>query len=186
MTRLRRRPGAGYRVYSEDDYLTGVDTLADWGALPAVETMRGRRLSRLAGAAALAGAVGTVGGVIGLAGLRAHSGARRQIAEHRMPPVRMAMPLRSVSSARVTRRRRVTHLDRPRRVRAGARPVRAAHARTPQIEARPVPEVPARAVVAARTVMASAARDTPAVVEARETSPAAEARRAQSEFGFER
>ncbi len=103
MTLVRRRHRAVYRVYSEDEYLAGVDPFAD-GDMPVAEltdmashlteqcvprtphvpaatvgagTSRKRTLRRLAGAAALTGAVGTVGVTVGLVGLRSHPGDRQ-------------------------------------------------------------------------------------------------------------
>lgn len=202
MTPLRRRSRAVYRVYSEDEYLAGADALPDWDApvaepsslsagpgMPAAQprsTMSGcsarpagasreRRLRRLAGAAALTGAVGTVGGMVGLAGMRAHAGNRTEIAEHRAPPPRMAVPRTNTSAVRVPRRQRhVVHLDRARRIRAGRRSRSAGVtlARTPRSQARHAPEISAQAVVA------SAAQGAPSETEARPG--------AQSEFGFER
>ena len=74
MTRLRRRPRAVYRVYSEEEYLAGADALTVWDGPLSDEPKRGRRLQRIAGTAALTGAVGTVAGIVGLT-------CRRSIAE---------------------------------------------------------------------------------------------------------
>ena len=108
MTRLRRSR-AVYRVYSEEEYLAGADALAAWKRRAAAgEPAHGRRLQRLAGAAALTGAVGTVGGVVGLAGLRTHAVDRREIARRVAPPTRAAAFRRHVSApapAHVARRR---------------------------------------------------------------------------------
>jgi hypothetical protein len=99
MTRLRRRPRAVYRVYGEEEYLAGADTLPVREDLTLAEqATHGRRLQRIAGAAALTGAVGTVGGVVGLAGLRAHAVDRREIAQ-RVAPSTPGAALRRHASA---------------------------------------------------------------------------------------
>jgi hypothetical protein len=173
MTRLRRRPRAVYRVYGEEEYLAGVDTLSAREDLPLVEEpTHGRRLQRIAGAAALTGAVGTVGGVVGLAGLRMHAVDRREMAQRVMSPVR-AVPARGHTSTPAhMARRRTLHPIRPRRVHAHRRTaVRLSHGSA------------LRAETAARTIAvsaprASAAQQAPAEAHARP--------QAQSEFGFER
>jgi hypothetical protein len=173
MTRLRRRSTTVYRVYGEEEYLAGADMLTVWeDAPPAEEPTPGRRLQRLAGAAALTGAVGTVGGVVGLAGLRAHAVDRREIAQRVVPPVR-AVALRGHASTPAHMARRWTlHPIRPRRVHARRRTaVRLSHGSA------------SRAETAARTIavsapQASAAQHAPAEAHARP--------QAQSEFGFER
>jgi hypothetical protein len=130
MTRLRRRPRAVYRVYSEEEYLAGVDLagidpFANWDAAPlepvshptercaaSTGTSRERRLRRLAGAAALTGAVGTVGGTIALVGLRTHT-VDRQVAasalQTRTAPSGVGRSDGSTSSARVALRRDAAH-----------------------------------------------------------------------------
>ncbi len=189
--RLRRRPRAVYRVYGEEEYLAGVDTLPVREDLPlAEEPTHGRRLQRIAGAAALTGAVGTVGGVVGIAGLRMHAVDRREIAQRVLSPVR-AVPARGHASTPAHIMRRWTlHPIRPRRMHARRRTA----VRLPHGSA-------LRAETAARTIVISASRSTPARVAraapsistdtasaVQGPSPATpDARpRAQSEFGFER
>lgn len=199
MTRLRRRPGAVYRVYGEEEYLAGADTLFDWDGPPADEPKHGRRLQRIAGAAALTGAVGTVGGVVGLAGLHTHAVARREIAERIVSPVRRAGSPAHASAPAHGARRQILHPSPSRRTHT--------HRRTPaQVSRGPA----SRAETSARTLAVSASPSTPAhrsgideisnrPASARQeaatetasagpqAAPAAEARpRAQSEFGFER
>jgi hypothetical protein len=178
MTLLRRRPRAVYRVYDEDEYLAGVDPLPVWeeeaqGKSPAGELSHGRKLQRLAGAAALTGAVGTVGGVVGLAGLRTHAPGPREIAQRVMPPARTVAPRGHVSTpVRATRRRRTLHPARPpsRHARRGA------HVPVSLGPAKPVAS-PVREI-AVSTQQASVARYAPAEDHAQTT--------AQGEFGFER
>jgi hypothetical protein len=176
VTRLRGRSRAAYRLYGEEEYLAGADALADWNGPPTDEPVRGRRLQRLAGAAALTGAVGTVGGVVGLAGLRAHPAGRREIARRIVPSVQPASvrghvrtPARAVrrSSHRPSSSRRV-HARRgtPRGTQVRLSPGHATGA-----------ETPARAL-AMSAPQAGAAQSAPAEVHA--------GTRAQSEFGFER
>jgi hypothetical protein len=205
MTRLRRRPRAIYRVYGEEEYLAGADALpAREDAPPAEEPTHGRRLQRIAGAAALTGAVGTVGGVVGLAGLRTHARAldRREIAQRTAPPLRAAGSRGHASpSSHLTRREilhrypsRHAHARRARAERVSQRPASrvGAGART-MVVASASRETFARAASAppsASTETASATRGAPAETPsaAGETRPGATAARpaAQSEFGFER
>jgi hypothetical protein len=100
MMHLRRRPRAVYRVYDEEEYLAGADPLPVWeeahGESPAGAPSHGRKLQRLAGAAALTGAVGTVGGVVGLTGLRTHAADPREIAQ-RIIAQRIMLPARAAS-----------------------------------------------------------------------------------------
>lgn len=102
MTRLRRlrRRRSAYRVYGEEEYLAGADALAveEDARLCGIECPahdeppHGRRLQRLAGAAALTGTVGAVGGIVGLASSRTHARAldRREIAQRAAPSARVA------------------------------------------------------------------------------------------------
>jgi hypothetical protein len=117
MMLLRRHPRAVYRVFSEDEYLVGVDPFADappvepashWVGRcePAAGISRERRLRRLAGAAALTGAVGTVGGTIALVGLRPHA-VDRQIAADISSPTRIA-PI-DAGAVRVASRQNAAH-----------------------------------------------------------------------------
>lgn len=191
MTRLRRRPRAVYRVYGEEEYLAGVDTLSALEDPPlAEEPTHGRRLQRIAGAAALTGAVGTVGGVVGLAGLRMHAVDRREIAQRVMPPVRAVAVRGHASTSAHMMRRGTLHPIRPRRT----------HARR-ETAVRPPHGSALRAEAAARTIVISASRSTPARVvgavpgistdatSAAQGPPPATPHvrpRAQSEFGFER
>ncbi len=219
MTLLRRRPRAVYRVYDEDEYLAGVDPLPVWeeeaqGKSPAGELSHGRKLQRLAGAAALTGAVGTVGGVVGLAGLRTHAPGPREIAQRVMPPARTVAPRGHVSTpVRATRRRRTLHpAPWPRGMHRQARRVRAgalSHGPASRVQtvARAIAVNGASTATAAResavrftrareapsgqsTEAASAVSGAPAeTASASEQTPSAttEVRpRAQSEFGFER
>jgi hypothetical protein len=104
---LRRRPRAVYRVYSEDEYLSGADPFPDWETPPGADgqAKRGLTLQRLIVGAALAGVAGTVGGAIGLAGLTRHPAARTEVADRvvvsapvsRSEPV---VPESAVSAAR--------------------------------------------------------------------------------------
>lgn len=216
MTRLCRRPRAVYRVYDEEEYLAGADPLPAWeeeaqGEPAAGEPSHGRRLQRLAGAAALTGAVGTVGGVVGLAGLRTHAADPREIAQRVMPSARAAALRGNASTPARAAHRQTLHPTRPpsRHARRGA------HARVSLSSAKraetPVREiaVSASTATAARgtyrwitrareassgegssTEAQSAAPGAPAETasaSAETPSAATEARpRAQSEFGFER
>lgn len=188
MTRPRRR--AVFRVYGEDEYLAGVDTLADWeDVAPAGEPTHGRRLQRLAGAAALTGAVGTVGGVVGLAGLRTHAVDRREIAERIVSSARAAASRGQASApAHVARRqilrprpsRRVhAHRGTPVRVSRGQASPVAASARAIGVSALPSTPTRRSGIDEISDPPASAAQESPAAVP--DVRP-----RAQSEFGFER
>lgn len=181
MTRLRRRSRAVYRVYGEEEYLAGADIgvgpLPEWEHMPrSEEPAHGRRLQRLAGAAALSGAVGTVGGVVGLAGLRSHAVAHREIAQRVAPPTRAAVSRRHASAlvpAHVARRR-MPHPPPSRRTRARrvSTPPRVSLGQA------------SRAETAARAIATSAPQ-----ANAAQHAPPAEVHagaRAQSEFGFER
>jgi hypothetical protein len=213
MTRLRRRPGTVYRVYGEEEYLAGLDMLADRDVpLRSDEPAHRRGLRRLAGAAALSGAVGAVGGLVGLALVHAHPPDRSELAERSAPSTAMAVRRGSTSA---TRARRATSgsLSSPSRP-GRRRPAESmsvhsalARARRSQIHA-PVRMVaasgpagtPARVMSAVRDMSATAA-STPAegvgaargaVAEAAgaargtlSATPAAQPR-AQGEFGFER
>jgi hypothetical protein len=191
MMRLRRRPRTVYRVYGEEEYLAGVDTLSAREDLPlAGEPTHGRRLQRIAGAAALTGAVGTVGGVVGLAGLRMHTLDRREIAQRVRSPVRAVAVRGHTSTPAHMVRRRTPHPIGARRIHARrGTAVRLSH------------DSALRPRSAARTIVVSASRSTPARVvravpgistgatsAAQGPSPAnPDVRpRAQSEFGFER
>jgi hypothetical protein len=213
MTRLRRRPRTVYRVYGEEEYLAGADALAAREDAPAPreypsrEPVPGRRLQRIAGAAALTGAVGTVGGVLALAELRAHEPAhmldRREIARRIAPPTRRVSSRAHASTpARGLTSRQISHPSTSPRAREdSARSARLAHlppslagagARTTAIASTPHASSVqvASAAPGASTETASAAPGAPAEAPsaAPETQPAAgEARTAaQSEFGFER
>jgi hypothetical protein len=183
VTLTRRRPREVYRVYSEEEYLAGVDPFAEWDAPRAQPVGGGRRLQRFAGAAALTGAVGTVGGVIGLAGLHAHAGARGELAERAVPSIRIAPPRTGVNSVHVTARQ-VARRSRRRRGHGDVRPIEVAlvSVRRTRMRAASAPQpAPAR--------VASAPRDAPAPVASAAQAPSAQAEagpRAQSEFGFER
>jgi hypothetical protein len=73
----RRAPREVYRVYTEDEYLRGVDGgLPDIAGLPANGQ---NRLRRIAGAALLMGACGAVGGVLALGGFAPATGAARRM-----------------------------------------------------------------------------------------------------------
>ncbi len=187
---LRRQPRAVYRIYSEDEYLDGVNPFTDWDVPPpGEETKRGRTLQRFAGAAALTGAVGTVGGVVGLS-LHAHSADRREIAERLVPSIRMAAPRESTVQVRSVQVRRphVAQWNRPHRKHANWRaPVRVTLAPVRRIQTHTVVQTPARVVAgstpqSAPAPVASTAQSTPAEAAAE----AAPRPRAQSEFGFER
>ncbi len=191
---LRREPRAVYRIYSEDEYLAGIDPFTDWDVPPpAEETKRGRTLQRFAGAAALTGAVGTVGGVVGLS-LHAHSAGRREIAERLVPSIGMAAPRESASTVQVrsvqVRLPHVAQWNRPHRKHADWRaPVRVTLAPVRRIQTHTVVQTPARVVAvstpqSAPAPVASTAQSTPAEAEA--AAAAAARPRAQSEFGFER
>jgi hypothetical protein len=205
MTRLRRRPRAVYRVYGEEEYLAGVDTLSAQEDLPlAGEPTHGRRLQRIAGAAALTGAVGTVGGVVGLAGLRMHTLDRREIAQRVAPSTPGAALRRHVSASTHVARDQSQHRSPSRRTheRGGvsaqlslrtASPVRASArgltARAPRIarayEADLGSGASTEASSAAGRVAGRAPAEAPSA--AQQAPPASEARpQAQSEFGFER
>jgi hypothetical protein len=177
MSRLRRRPRAVYRVYDEDEYLAGVDPLPAWEEAeeePAGELSHGRKLQRLAGAAALTGAVGTVGGVVGLAGLRTHATDPREIAQRVMPPApTAALPRHASRSVPAVRRRRT--LQPPTRP-PSQHTLRGTHARIALGSATRA-ESPVRGITV-RTQQASVARYAPAEDHVRTV--------AQSEFGFER
>lgn len=208
MTLVRRRPRVVYRVYSEEEYLAGVDALAEWATPQAGETRRGRRLQRVAGAAALTGAVGAVGGLVGLAVLRARPADRRALVaagrqeavaqlaaspwaarSRRAARSRMGATSRpsgtfsrDASPSRVSRGRNVADWARPRPTGGrGRRPVEVAPL-TATAQAPAIPTRPALQTGARETavnVAASAAGSAPV--------PASEARRpVQSEFGFER
>jgi hypothetical protein len=172
--RLRRRPRAVYRVYGEEEYLAGVDTLPVREDLPlAEEPTHGRRLQRIAGAAALTGAVGTVGGVVGLAGLRMHAVDRREIAQRVLSPVRAAPVRGHTSTPAHMVRRRTLHPIRPRRMHArGGTAVRLPHGSA------------LRAQSTVRTIAVSAPRASAGQYASPETHVGPP--RAQSEFGFER
>lgn len=176
MTRLRRRPRAAYRVYDEDEYLAGADPLPVWEEAQvessAGEPSHGRKLRRLAGAAALTGAVGTVGSVVGLAGLRAHAVDHRKIAERIAPSVRAAALRGHVSAPAHAARRQILHSSLPRRIRR--------HRTTPaRISREPVSEAETSTrMIAVNAPSASATQSAP--------SGAPAGTRAQSEFGFER
>jgi hypothetical protein len=224
MTRLRRRPRAVYRVYDEDEYLAGADPLPTWeeeaaavvaattqGKSPAGEPSHGRRLQRLAGAAALTGAVATVGGVEGLAGLRTHAAEPREIAQRVMPSARAAALRGNASTPVRAMRRQTLHPTRPasRQMRRGKAPsLSHGSASRVQTDARTI-AVSASTATAAResAVRFTRAREASsgessstqapsaapgasaetASATAQTPSAATEARpRAQSEFGFER
>jgi hypothetical protein len=212
MTRLRRRPRTVYRVYGEEEYLAGADALPlreDAPAsreCPSREPAPGRRLQRIAGAAALTGAVGTVGGVLARAELRAHEPAhmldRRELARRIAPPARRASSrAHARTPARLTRRRISHPFASPRAREDSARSVRLSH-RPPSPAG-----AGARRTVVASTLYAGSVRVASAVPDAStetasatpgapaqapsaapESQPGAgEARTAaQSEFGFER
>jgi hypothetical protein len=73
----RRAPREVYRVYTEDEYLAGVDErLPDIAGLPADAQ---NRLRRIAGAALLMGACGAVGGVLALGGFAPATGPTRRM-----------------------------------------------------------------------------------------------------------
>jgi hypothetical protein len=201
MTRLRRRPGAVYRVYGEEEYLAGADALAAWVQPPADEPKHGRRLQRIAGAAALTGAVGTVGGVVGLAGVRAHAVDRREIAERIVPSMRATALRGSASTSAHAARRQILRPSRPRRTHAhrgmasSVSLAPALHTETTAravaaIASRSMPARARRAALVTSTEAASGVQEAPAEAPGavQETPPAnPEARpRAQSEFGFER
>jgi hypothetical protein len=214
MTRLRRRPRTVYRVYGEEEYLAGADALPlreDAPAsreCPSREPAPGRRLQRIAGAAALTGAVGTVGGVLALAELRAHEPAhmldRRELARRIAPPARRASSrahAHAHTPARLTRRRISHPFASPRAREDGARSVRLSHrppspagagARRTVVASTPYAGSVrvASAVPDVSTETASATSGAPAQAPsaARQSQPGAgEARTAaQSEFGFER
>ncbi len=196
---MRRRPRAVYRVYGEEEYLAGVDALPAWEEPSSGDPTHGRRLQRIAGAAALTGAVGTVGGVVGLAGLRARAVDRREIAQRIAPSVRTASRGHASTPAHVVRRQilrpgpsRPMHRRRrtPARVSLGPpsrveKAVRvatvSASSRTPahRSEIDEISDRPASVGQGTSTEAVSAAQGTPPA--------AAEARaRVQSEFGFER
>ena len=200
MTRLRRRPRAVYRVYGEEEYLAGADALPAWDGPPSDESKHGRRLQRIAGAAALTGAVGTVGGVVGLAGLRAHAVDRRKIAERVVPSVRAGALRGHASTPAHVARRQILHPSPPRRMRSHrSTPVRVslgrasraemsaqaiavdASQRTPphRSEIDEIHDRPASAVQGTSTEAASAPQGPPPATP--ESRP-----RVQSEFGFER
>jgi len=173
MTRLRGRSRAVYQVYGEEEYLAGTDALPAWDGPPSDEPKHGRRLQRIAGAAALTGAVGTVWGVIGLAELRARAIDRRELAQRVVSPIRAAALPRHMSAPAHLARRQIPHPSSPRRTHA--------HRRTqtrvsPGLVSRS--ETPAR-VIAVSSPPASTAQQVPA--EEAHAGP-----RAQSEFGFER
>ena len=188
VTLLRRSPRAVYRVYSEEEYLAGVDPFADLGVSPVREARRGPRLQRIAGAAALTGAVGTVGGVIGLAGLHTHSGDRLETAEHVVPErvvpfVGASAPARRAPTARA-RTRHVARPSPPRRGHAHSGLSQVALVPAHRIQTRPAVQAPAR------TIVASAPRGAPDARGEHRAEPARRAGRsgprAQSELGFER
>ena len=191
MTRLRRRPRAVYRVYGEEEYLAGVDTLCAREDPPLVEEpTHGRRLQRIAGAAALTGAVGTVGGIVGLAGLRMHAVDRREIAQRAMSPVRAAAVREHASTPAHMMRRRTLHPIRPRRIHARRRTaMRPPHGSALQAEsAAPTIVISASRSTSAHVVGAVPGISTDATSAAQGPSSATpDVRpRAQSEFGFER
>jgi hypothetical protein len=172
MRSVRRRSAATYRVYGEEEYLAGVDALAGRDLPPAGDLGHGRRLQRIAGAAALTGAVGTVGGVVGLAGLRMHTVDRREIAQRVVSPVRAAPARGQASTSAHMMRRRALHPIRIRRM----------HARR-RMAVRRSRGSALRAQTAARTIAVSV----PQTSAARYASPETHSGlRAQSEFGFER
>jgi len=80
MTSPPRAPRAVYRVYSEEEYLAGVDPFADTGRAAVTQAGQARALQRLMVGAALTGAVGTVGGMVGIATLHGHAARGRQTA----------------------------------------------------------------------------------------------------------
>lgn len=209
MTRLHRRPRAVYRVYGEEEYLAGADAFLAAGGPPPGDfgdgstpgnAKHGRRLQRIAGAAALTGAVGTVGGVVGLAGLRAHAVDRREIAKRIVPSVRIRALRGHTDTPAHATRRQIRHPGPPRRM--------------PARRTAPAPVSPgaaSRAGTPARAIAVTARRSTPAhrseideiserPPSARQSTPTAVASAAQgppsatpearpgarSEFGFER
>lgn len=192
MMRPRRPPSAVYRVCGEEEYLAGADLFADWAVPAADERKHGRRLQRIAGAAALTGAVGTVGGVVGLAGLRAHAAAHRELAQRVVPSARAGVSRGHASTSGQVARRGILHpAPRPRRIHmhgGGGTPVRVSRVPGSEAEtakraivvstARDVPERVASAEQDTATEAASAAGEVPSTTEARP--------QAQSEFGFER
>jgi hypothetical protein len=73
----RRAPREVYRVYTEDEYLRGVDGgLPDIAGLPANAR---NRLRRIASAALLVGVCGAVGGVLALGGFAPATGPARRM-----------------------------------------------------------------------------------------------------------
>jgi len=70
---MRRRPGATFRVYEEDEFLAApVEEWLSEAAAPAAQT----RFRRLAGGALIAGAIFAVGGALALERLPASGGSR--------------------------------------------------------------------------------------------------------------
>jgi len=192
MTLMRRRPRAVYRVYTEEEYLAGVDALGDWQAPSPGEATRGRRLHRLAGAAALSGAVGTVVGVVGFAVLRAHPVARRAMAAELAAPRPIATARTMISSSRPPRGLRAA--DRAVRRRSDVRRRRSAEiarvsdiAVSAETAAAPAPAIETRSVPIHTRFVSQAGAETPAASAARRAPVASQARRSvQGEFGFER
>jgi hypothetical protein len=172
MRSVRRRPAATYRVYGEEEYLAGVDALVGRDLPPADESGHGRRLQRIAGAAALTGAVSAVGGVAGLAGLHMHTVDRREIAQRVSSPVRAAPAGGHASKPAHMMRRRVLHPIRTRHMHA-RRGMAVGLSRGSALRAQSV----------ARTIAVSAPQASAAGYASPETHAGP---RAQSEFGFER
>ncbi len=187
-------PRPGYRVFSEDAYLAGVDMRLG-PRDPLAGAGRGRTLQRLAGAAALSGALGAGIGAVALAAWRPARTARRdtssrllaerasrgagRVARASVGPASASVPASSAPSARrrplksepsVRRLARATvsmrrHLTRDLHAPAGPRPVTAPA--TPQAGSgdQQTADAPNAVPPPAKTVPASAD--------------------AQSQFGFE-
>lgn len=197
---------AAFRVYGEEEYLAGLDTLGsheDDLTVPVGPVQR-HGLRRIACATALTGTVGAVGSVVGLSGPRAHvSGLdRREVAQHvarsaHVPvstarvlvssawppvrgPVRRRATLSHVFHRRPSRRPRESRPLLARALAAGAsRPARAHRLQGEEIADRS-PNTTTVASTQATSVVAQA--PPPAEV----TSTPAALPETHSEFGFER
>jgi hypothetical protein len=191
-----RRPM--YRVYNEDDFFAEADGPADWHESPMQGALVGRRLRRLAGAAALTGAVGTVGGVIALAGFRSplerHAAGRGMLsARAGLPRMSTAKGVRTVGHARPRRGARLGKLGAlARRRSANGRPI-TSHQAVPATAAsasgrsRPA-SVSSGPIDATRPARAGSSAQSASPARAPQSAPAEGATPAQvpGEFGFER
>ncbi len=151
-----RQPRSMYRVYTEEEFLAGVDLVVDRDMSPAARERRGpaggerrrrasgeprvRSLHRVAGAVALTGAVGTVGGLIGVAVLHGHAVERPTIVAQLARPAARAAAGTGRSSRAPRARGVYTHPPRARGTRIEtSHALAASHARAARVDMRFVP-----------------------------------------------